>query len=435
MTNLEKVVRRRGLVPFQHYSRRIVVSLEPGDILWKAPGRLTGCRSRPSLSRCASGKPTPGGGRRPERKKLARDAMKSIHSAMDVQLELLAPWYAQRPEDSHTLDLFDAVPKYPFATTRFVDQAERIAVDFKFAGKCYRAEILPAQIKDPATGRERLVFPGGREELVERALRYLAVQQIAKVMLTPDGKRHSVTVFFTLSMIRRHLETLGHGFMLSEIKEALEILSGTMMEIFLLDGDAAQQPRRTRTRSIKGTILTSYTKDFSEEDETGEASLVAMTFHQLVTAAILQMAYYPINALRVGKLKSTLARWLTTRMSHNYRQARKNGWIDGDGYHISLETILAERGLVKENRLRANVESVRAALVEMKKEKILFQQKPYDEKLTLATARGGRKIVGAVWTLYPSPEFVEEIIRGNEQMAENKQLGQAGGPELWDSTS
>ena len=58
--------------------------------------------------------------------------------------------------------------------------------------------------------------------------------------------------------------------------------------------------------------------------------------HPLVTAAILQMAYFPINALRVGKLKSTLARWLTTRMSHNYRQARENGWIDGDGYHISL---------------------------------------------------------------------------------------------------
>jgi hypothetical protein len=371
------------------------------------------------------------------------EAMKSIHSAMDVQLELLSPWYAQRPEDSHTLDLFDAVPKYPFATTRFVDQAERIAVDFKFAGKCYRAEILPAQIKDPATGRERLVFPGGREELVERALRYLAVQQIAKVMLTPDGKRHSVTVFFTLSMIRRHLETLGHGFMLSEIKEALEILSGTMMEIFLLDGDAAQQPRRTRTRSIKGTILTSYTKDFSEGDETGEASLVAMTFHQLVTAAILQMAYYPINALRVGKLKSTLARWLTTRMSHNYRQARRNGWLDQDGYHISLETILAERGLVKEKRLRANVESVRAALEEMKKEKILCAWKPYDEKLTLATGRGGRKIVGAVWTLYPSAEFVDEIIRGNEQMLEKKQLGHgeagspgdASGPDLWDSTS
>jgi hypothetical protein len=41
MTNLEKVVRRRALVPFQHYKRRIVVSLEPGDILTM---RLEGTR-------------------------------------------------------------------------------------------------------------------------------------------------------------------------------------------------------------------------------------------------------------------------------------------------------------------------------------------------------------------------------------------------------
>ncbi len=33
MTNLEKVVRRRSSAPFWHYKRRIVVSLEPGDIL------------------------------------------------------------------------------------------------------------------------------------------------------------------------------------------------------------------------------------------------------------------------------------------------------------------------------------------------------------------------------------------------------------------
>jgi hypothetical protein len=377
--------------------------------------------------------------RRPERKKLAGEAMKSIHSAMDVQLELLAPWYAQRPEDSRTLDLFDAVPKYPFATTRFVDQAERIAVDFKFASKLYRAEILPAQIKDSKTGQERLVFPGGREELVERALRYLAVQQVAKVRLTNADGRHSVTVFFTLSMLRRHLEKLGHGFMLSEIKEALDILSGTMITIHVVSDEGLGKAKRAK--AMKGLILTNYTHDYAEQDPTGEDSAVAMTFHPLATEAILQMAYYPINALRVGKLKSALARWLTTRMSHNYRQARRNGWIDGDGYHISLETILAERGMVKEKRLRDNVDSVRTALAEMKGEKILYQPRPYEEKLTLAAARGGRKIVGAVWTLYPAHEFVEEIIRGNEQMLENKQLGSpeshanAGDPQLWDSTS
>ena len=45
----------------------------------------------------------------------------------------------------------------------------------------------------------------------------------------------------------------------------------------------------------------------------------------------------------------------------------------------------------------------------------------------LPQAGGGRKIVGAVWTLHPSPEFVEENIRSNEQMAEKKQLGRVMG--------
>ena len=70
---------------------------------------------------------------------------------------------------------------------------------------------------------------------MERALRFIAVQQIARTRLTPDTEtgHHSVTVVFTLSMLRRHLEDLGHGFKLSEIKEALDILSNTLIELRL----------------------------------------------------------------------------------------------------------------------------------------------------------------------------------------------------------
>jgi hypothetical protein len=366
------------------------------------------------------------------------------HSDMsdEVQLELLAPWYTQRPSESRTLDFFDAIPKYPFPTTTTIHRAERIQTAFTLRGKHYVAEILPAQIKNANTGQEQLMFAGAREELVERALRFIAVQQIAKTKLTADVQtgRHAVTVFFSLSMLRRHLEQLGHGYKLSEIKEALDILADTRIAVEEQTIEA-KTGRQRRTRDF-ASILTHYTASTVEEDTTGEEAYVAMTFHPAATAAILQLAFYPINQLRVGKLKRPLARWLTTRMSHNYRQAKRNGWIDGDGYHISLETILAERGLVKEKRLRDNVDSVRAGLAEMKREKILYQPKPYDENLTLASGRGGRKIVGAVWTLYPSHEFVEEIIRGNEQMLENKELGSpepphanAGDPQLWDSTN
>jgi hypothetical protein len=108
---------------------------------------------------------------------------------------------------------------------------------------------------------------------------------------------------------------------------------------------------------MKGTILSNYTGDFPEGDCTGEDSRAAMTFHPLATQAILGLAFYPINQLRVGKLKRSLARWLTTRMSHNYRQARKNSFVQNEGYHISLKTILEERGLSREARLWDNLKS------------------------------------------------------------------------------
>jgi hypothetical protein len=123
------------------------------------------------------------------------------------------------------------------------------------------AQILPAQIKDPATGHEKLVFAGAREELVERALRFIAVQQTAKTRITMDANtgREAITVFFTLSMIRRHLEALGHGYKLREIKEALDVLSGTMIEISPAeDQEIAPQGGKKRTRRqcfVKATIL------------------------------------------------------------------------------------------------------------------------------------------------------------------------------------
>jgi hypothetical protein len=334
----------------------------------------------------------------------------------EAQLELLAPWYTQNTSESRTLDFFDAIPKYPFAVTTAIEKAERIQAPFTLRGKKYVAEILPAQIKDAKSGQERLVFPGSREELVERALRFIAVQQIARTKLIPDAEtgRQAVTVFFTLSMLRRHLEELGHGFKLSAIKEALDILSHTSIEIRLESDDEPGQTRRRRF--MTGTILSNYAGNFLEGDSSGEDSCAAMTFHPLATQAILQVAFYPINQLRVGKLKRPLARWLTTRMSHNYRQARKNSYVQNDGYHISLKTILDERGLPREARLRANVEAVRTALGEMKERRILSEMRPFDEKLIHAPSKRRPKIVDTIWTLYPSSEFVDEVIGGNKQM-------------------
>ena len=40
----------------------------------------------------------------------------------ELQLELLAPWYSQNTSESRTLELFDAMPKYPYPVTTTTDQ-------------------------------------------------------------------------------------------------------------------------------------------------------------------------------------------------------------------------------------------------------------------------------------------------------------------------
>ena len=213
----------------------------------------------------------------------------------EVQLELLAPWYTQNTSESRTLDLFDAMPEVPVSRSRRRSKSlNELRYHLPFEVKSIPRILRRRRLKTHRHGQERLVFPGAREEFVERALRFIAVQQIAKTKLTPDLEtgRHAVTVFFTLSMLRRHLEDLGHGFKLSEIKEALDILSDTLIEIRLEADDEPGQSKRRRF--MKGTILSNYTGDFAERDSTGEDSRAAMTFHPLATQAILGLAFYPL---------------------------------------------------------------------------------------------------------------------------------------------
>jgi hypothetical protein len=340
------------------------------------------------------------------------------------QLQLLAPWYSQNGRDSRTLALFDAIPKYPFPTTRVVEKIDPIQTAFTVGGSRYAAEIWPARVK-LSSGEARLAFPGAREELVERALRFLAVQQHAQTRITPDqkGGSNGITVWFSLSMIRRHLLELNHGYSTTEIREALDILSDTRIGLRPLDGKKFEIVERA-------SIFTRYVEAFRQGDESGEECYGAVTFHPLATQAILELAFYPINQLRVGKLKVPLARWLTTRMSHNYRQAGRDKLMAGEGYHIALATILTERGLAPRARLRDHLPDVRRALEEVRKAGILRDPNrpeigippggPYDERLEYARTKGRRAVIGAVWTLYPSVAFIKEITQGNKEMLEAK---------------
>ena len=43
-----------------------------------------------------------------------------------IQLDLLAPWYANDYDQSRTLDFYDVIPKYPYAKTRVVKSPDPV---------------------------------------------------------------------------------------------------------------------------------------------------------------------------------------------------------------------------------------------------------------------------------------------------------------------
>jgi hypothetical protein len=59
----------------------------------------------------------------------------------------------------------------------------------------------------------------------------------------------------------------------------------------------------------------------------------------------------------------------------------------------------------------------------MKQQRILSEMQPFNEKLVHAPSKGRPKVVDAIWTLFPSTEFVGEIIGGNKEIKVHREDG------------
>lgn len=330
----------------------------------------------------------------------------------EVQLSLFNGWFAPGSEQSRTLDIFDAVSLFLKGKSGVTTSAEPITRTKLIGSHAVTIKLFPAAVQLPGK-RAVLSFPTAREELVERTIRKLAVQQVAASSLHvgAQSRRQSIQVSFTLGQLRRELAARGHGYKLSEIKAALEILSRATLSITCDDNK--------KLHGISSPMFAEMRYLYDDEDTVGNVSYVVVRYHPLATQSILDASFFPINFTRVMRLKSPLARWLTERISHHYRQADRNACqalMQNKGYHISLSRLLEESGMQVETRLRDNIDQVRAALKQMQNEGVLHTVNAYTESAKTAPTAGRAKVVDMVWTLYLSQAFTDEILEGNATM-------------------
>ena len=345
---------------------------------------------------------------------------RALQAAQQGELPLFEGFFSADKNESRTFEIFDALPKYVYAKVRKAKDLTPITktITLRRRNEMGKAEELQVQVTLSAAvikgqdGTGQAIYPGAREELVERAIRKLAVQQVVDTGLhtIPQSGAQIVRVSFTLYQLRKELTSQGHGFKVVELKEALEVLNKATVNL------ACSKDRTLH--GLSSAVFSNYAYVYDEEDESGKGSKVSVDYHPLATQAIINLAFYPINYRRVMSMTSPLARWLATRLSHRFRQATKTAFFDGASYQISLETILNESGIARVSRLRDNVATVRQALAQMVKEDVLHAMRPYQEDLTYASTKGRKKVIDVVWQLFPSRQFAQEIIQGNVEMSQ-----------------
>ena len=370
-----------------------------------------------------------------------KEEFRTVKASTSSELSFVGGFFPKAQEGySHTVELFDAIPKFVFARLRKKKIIEILTRDFQHRGERYQLELQPAAVK--TEDGAFLMFPGEREELVLRALRYMAAQQLSPLSLWGHDQGHTqMRLVFTLSQLRNVLaeklpgakgKQRGHHFKFDEIDEALRVCRGTTIALEFTGGTK-------RARHEAGILSEYYALDEKEGDE--QQSLRCVIFHPLATTAALRLEYRSINYRRLMSLPTPLARWIYERVSHLFTNAEKRrpmseAYRPRRGFPLDLETVLNQSGILKRKRLRSSIQEVRAALKELALAGVLVPPGeatngavPFEENLIYGESNvtGRRPLTGAIWTLYPSDLVVQEIIEANiEHRDRPKQIGGRG---------
>lgn len=300
---------------------------------------------------------------------------------------------------SHTIELYDAIPKYVWGNQnrihgKFLDPIVR---DFKHKGFDYQATITPAAVANKE-GEFKYYFPSQREELLEDALRKMASDGKGVYLEDKEGTDEypMASVVFTLYELQQELKRMGHTYSLDQIKEGLSVCSNT--GITLKGGDG--------TTSITTTLFETLGLESKQDVGNGKKTRCFVRFNLLVTQSIRKKNYRLLNYDTCMSYRRALARWFHKRMAHNYKQAGLT-----TPYSINLTTVIRDSGIGASVRLASALQRVETALDEMieKGTVLSFEiERSYER-----SSSGQNKFSDAQITLTPGHTFVQDAIRAN----------------------
>lgn len=294
---------------------------------------------------------------------------------------------------SNSVELYDNLPKYSWEQRDAVDANDKKRRrSIKLGGRNYDIEVSPASVT--RDGEDVLVYPGVREELVEDALR--------KFVVDGQGVTHQreVGVRFTLYQLRKELAEHGRTYSLTELQEAIQVCTGSILKITADDG---------KTIVISPIFPQAVLTSRQEYLESPGDSYCYVRFNPLVTKSIMELQYRRYDYRLGMSIKAYLARWIFRRMSHYWTQASMS-----HPYSFGLVTYLSSspRGLSPD--MSQNRRAMNMALDTLIEHEVVSHYEL--ERIT-----EGRRLIDIKYRVFPTEKYVSQTISHNQHQ---KQLHQ-----------
>lgn len=267
-----------------------------------------------------------------------------------------------REKYSGTVELYDILPKY------FHDDVEQLRTNGKYLDIVSRhfiykkesltLQLTPALLKQ-ADGSTKAFFPTQREEIIEDVLRKFATDSDRNEFL--DDK---LSVKFSLYDLWKELKKIKHPYKYAEIREALEILSKTNIEIKTANDEITFSSNMFETFGIAN--VNTDLKDVEnfenkeQQKEYGNKIIYFVRFNSLVSDSIKNKTWRVINYDQCMQYKKAVSRWLHKRISHLFLS--RNIQLP---YNILLSTIIRDSGMTRYARINMNLVQVQKCLAEM----------------------------------------------------------------------
>jgi hypothetical protein len=296
----------------------------------------------------------------------------------------------ERDQISHAIELWDSTPRYSF--NRKALNKARVngllppqKLEFQYKGSVYTLIASPSHFED-SNGVFRAYFPGATEELVEEALRKIAIDQQAGYF---DKPNYRSGVLFTLHELRKELKQRGHERTFYEIVHALNVLAHS---VFTIKPHAEGEAQITAA-CLPSLVAVSRTKLASDPKSKWQVQ-----FHPLVTASIDRLDYRQHNYKLAMSLRSQLARWLNKQLVLKYTAASVM-----NPFEMRYSTIRRDSHLLDYNKQqRDSIALVEKAFQELRQRDILWQV----ARSNVLGPRG--KLLDVIFRLTPSPRFSME---------------------------